>query len=82
MQSQFSNSQFHNSQFYFGCVGTPIQCEGIERGHRRIAEVGVSGSVNPRSIWGSIAKLGASLIPLPGAAIWGPLAVGAIESFL
>ena len=35
------------SEFHLGSR-RPIQCEGIERGHRRMAEVAVSGSVNPQ----------------------------------
>lgn len=62
---------------------SPIQCEGIERGHRRMSAVAVSGSVNPQSIWGDLAgglaSVASSFIPLPGAPIWGPLAVGAIK---
>jgi hypothetical protein len=38
----------------FGSVRSPIQCEGIERGHRRIAEIGVAGSVNPQSFWSDL----------------------------
>jgi hypothetical protein len=40
----FSESRFQS----FGSVRSPIQCEGIERGHRRIAEIAVCGSVNPQ----------------------------------
>ncbi len=36
-----------------GAVRHPIQCEGIERGPKRIAEVAVSGSVNPQQ-WGQL----------------------------
>jgi hypothetical protein len=31
-------------------VRNPIQCEGIERGPKRIAEVAESGSVNPQGL--------------------------------
>jgi hypothetical protein len=30
-------------------VRRPIQCEGIERGPKRIAEVAVNGSMNPQA---------------------------------
>jgi hypothetical protein len=47
-------------------VRAPIQCEGIERGHRRIVEAAVSGSVNPQFDWGSVlgtvAKVGLPLL--------------------
>jgi hypothetical protein len=49
------NKEFSNPQFHFGSVRRPIQCEGIERGHRRMSAVAVSGSVNPQSIWGDLA---------------------------
>jgi hypothetical protein len=44
-------------------VRSPIQCEGIERGPKRIAEVATSGSVNPQG-WQDI--LGAAAQALPG----------------
>jgi len=50
MYSGLAGSPFQG----FGPVRTPIQCEGIERGHRRIAEIGVSGSVNPQISLGDI----------------------------
>ena len=33
---------------------SPIQCEGIERGPQRAAQIGVTGSVNPQFSWGDI----------------------------
>jgi len=59
LQERFPESPFQG----FGSVRSPIQCEGIERGHRRIAEIGVSGAVNPQLFgidipWGDIAKWG------------------------
>ena len=48
LHERFPESPFQS----FGSVRSPIQCEGIERGHRRIAEIGVSGSVNPQDFWG------------------------------
>lgn len=44
------------SEFHFGPVRSPIQCEGIERGHRRIAEIAVSGSVNPQFNWADLSS--------------------------
>lgn len=44
----------------FDAVGSarrPVQCEGIKRGPERMAEVGVSGSVNPQFSWGDIANV-------------------------
>ena len=47
-------------------VRRPIQCEGIERGPKRIAEVAVSGSVNPQFDWGgligNVARVGLPLL--------------------
>lgn len=40
-----------------GSVRRPVQCEGIKRGPERMAEVGVSGSVNPQFSWGDIANV-------------------------
>ncbi len=34
---------------------SPIQCEGIERGPQRAAQIGVAGSVNPQ-FWGALAS--------------------------
>ncbi|UPK04548.1 MULTISPECIES: hypothetical protein [Bradyrhizobium] len=47
----------------FRTVRSPIQCEGIERGPKRIAEVATSGSVNPQG-WEDI--LGGAVKALPG----------------
>jgi hypothetical protein len=47
MQPQI-HKEFSENSYHFGSVRRPIQCDGIERGHRRIAEVAVSGSVNPQ----------------------------------
>jgi hypothetical protein len=44
-------------------VRRPVQCEGIERGPKRIAEVAASGSVNPQG-WTDI--LGGVAQALPG----------------
>jgi hypothetical protein len=46
-----------------GTVRSPIQCQGIERGPKRIAEVAASGSVNPQG-WQDI--LGTALQAAPG----------------
>jgi hypothetical protein len=71
MQSQ----QALHSNFHFGSVRTPIQCEGIERGHRRIAAIGVSGSVNPQSFWSSLGSTLGDIgkTALKTAPIWAPL---------
>jgi hypothetical protein len=39
-----------------GTVRRPIQCEGIERGPKRMAEVAVSGSVTPQIDWATILR--------------------------
>lgn len=63
MQPQIYQS-FPESRFQgFGCARTPIQCEGIERGHRRIAEIGVSGSVSPQINWGGLGNLALQTLP-------------------
>ncbi len=36
----------------------PIQCEGIERGPERAAQLGVVGSVQPQFLGGLLATLG------------------------
>jgi hypothetical protein len=46
-----------------GTVRRPIQCEGIERGPKRIAEVAVSGSMNPQIDWGSVIGTVAQALP-------------------
>jgi hypothetical protein len=48
MQPQIHKGFPESSAQSFGSARGPIQCEGIERGHRRIAEVAVSGSLNPQ----------------------------------
>jgi len=54
-----------------GTVRSPIQCQGIERGPKRIAEVGVSGSMNPQisfnDIVGGIGSLAQAAGPILGA---------------
>ena len=63
MQPQI-RKEFPESEFHFGSVRRPIQCEGIERGHRRMAEVAVSGSVNPQfGIQDLLPPWAASLLP-------------------
>jgi hypothetical protein len=62
MQPQIRR-EFLEDRFQFKPVRCPIQCEGIERGHRRIAEVAVSGSVNPQ--WGLSDVWGAAKTFLP-----------------
>ena len=47
----------------FGSVRSPIQCEGIERGPKRIAEVATNGSVTPQG-WQDI--VGGVVQALPG----------------
>jgi hypothetical protein len=43
----------------------PIQCEGIERGPKRIAEVAVNASVNPQAInWGAVLENGGIFPPI------------------
>jgi hypothetical protein len=65
MQTQTHvHKEYSESQSYFGSVRSPIQCEGIERGHRRIAEAAVSGSVNPQFDLGGLLKGVAQTLPL------------------
>jgi hypothetical protein len=47
----------------FGAVRSPIQSLGVERGHRRMAEVAVSGAVNPQFNWGGLAQGVLSALP-------------------
>ena len=56
MQPQI-RKDFPEDRNHFGSVRSPIQCEGIERGHRRMAEVAVSGSVNPQQFGSSLGLL-------------------------
>jgi hypothetical protein len=37
-----------DNQLLVGSVRGPVQCQGMERGHRRIAEAAVAGSVCPQ----------------------------------
>jgi hypothetical protein len=63
MQPQIYNG-FAESRFQgFGSVRRPIQCEGIERGHRRMAEVAVTGTVNPQFNWGGLGNIALSTLP-------------------
>lgn len=47
-----------------GAMRRPIQCEGLARGPERMAEVGVSGSVNPQFGWGDIANIAKQVAPI------------------
>lgn len=38
----------------FSAVRRPVQCEGVERGHRRAAEVAASGAVMPQGLLGDV----------------------------
>ena len=67
MYQGFSDSQFQG----FGSVRSPIQCQGIDRGHRRMAEVAVCGSVDPQNLWGTLGSIGSTL--LKTAPTWAPL---------
>jgi hypothetical protein len=63
MQPQIYN-KFAESRFQgFGSVRSPIQCEGIERGHRRIAKIGTLGSVNPQDFLGTLGGLAKQYLP-------------------
>jgi len=53
-----------NDLEFIGTIRTPIQCEGIERGPKRAAEVATNGAVNPQIDWGSV--LGGVAQALPG----------------
>jgi hypothetical protein len=55
---------YSNDVEIVGAIRRPIQCEGIERGPKRMAEVAVSGAVNPQIDWGSV--LGGVAQALPG----------------
>jgi hypothetical protein len=46
-----------------GAVRRPIQCQGIDRGPKRLAEIGVAGSVNPQINWGNVLGSVASNLP-------------------
>jgi len=60
-----------NNMEMIGTVRRPIQCEGIERGPKRIAEVAVSGSMNPQ--WG-LSDLWNTVAPVLGQVVRGVLA--------
>jgi hypothetical protein len=47
-----------------GTVRRPVQCEGLDRGPRRMAEMAASGGVNPQFDWGGL--LGNVAHALPG----------------
>jgi hypothetical protein len=63
--------QFSEVQFCLGSVRRPIQCGGIERGHRRIAEVAHSGSMDPQGFWDVVKSVGS--VALNTAPYWAPL---------
>jgi hypothetical protein len=68
---------FPESRFQgFGSVRRPIQCEGIERGHRRIAEVAVSESVNPCGFWDVVKDIGSTVVRT--APTWAPWLASAL----
>ena len=48
----------------FGAARRPIQCEGLARGPERMAEIGVSGSVNPQFGWGDLAGIVKQVAPI------------------
>ena len=52
----FMHTESSETHVRFGSVRSPIQSEGIERGHRRMADVAVSGSVDPQQF--GYARLG------------------------
>lgn len=62
MQTQIYQ-EYSASQVHFGSVRSPVQCEGVERGHRRIAEAAVAGSVNPQINWGQVAQGALQALP-------------------
>jgi hypothetical protein len=62
MQTQIYQ-EYSASQCHFGSVRGPIQCEGVARGHRRIAEAAVAGSVNPQVNWGQVGQTVLSALP-------------------
>jgi hypothetical protein len=62
MQTQLYQD-YSASQFEFGSVRSPMQCEGVTRGHRRIAEAAAAGSVNPQVNWGQVAQTALSALP-------------------
>jgi len=72
----YMQPQFLDTNFHFGPMRCPIQCEGIERGHRRIAEIGVSGSVNPQGFWDVVKDIGSTVIKT--APTWAPWVAAAL----
>lgn len=48
----------------FASMRRPIQCEGLARGPARMAEVGVSGSINPQFSWKDALGIGEKLLPI------------------
>jgi hypothetical protein len=50
-----------------GALRSPIQCEGIDRGPKRIAEVAASGSVGPQGFWDTLSHVASAVAPaIPG----------------
>jgi hypothetical protein len=47
-----------------GAARRPIQCEGLARGPERMAQVGVSGAVNPQFGWSDIAGIAKQVAPI------------------
>jgi hypothetical protein len=47
-----------------GGARRPIQCEGLARGPERMAEVGVTGSVNPQFGWGDLGNIAKQVAPI------------------
>jgi hypothetical protein len=43
-------------------VRRPVQCEGIDRGPKRMAEVAASGSVNPQFDWSSLVPVATGIL--------------------
>ncbi|GKQ55032.1 hypothetical protein [Bradyrhizobium sp. Ce-3] len=60
----YAKNDFETISSGGGSVRSPTQCEGIERGPKRIAEVATNGSVNPQG-WGDV--LGAAIPGVLGA---------------
>ena len=55
-----------DNQLPFASVRSPVQCQGVERGHRRIAEAAVAGSVNPQQFnMSSGLGLLSNILPIP-----------------
>jgi hypothetical protein len=47
-----------------GSVRRPIQCEGLARGPERMAQIGVSGSVNPQFSLGDVLGVVKQVAPI------------------